>query len=119
MVRTMHDRAVSHRDLKAANILLKHAAADPEAAVPVLIDLVGVRVGRRVSFRQRCRELARINASFLNSSLITRGERLRFLRVYLAAGERSELNWKDWWKEIRRATLAKIAKNRRTGRPLA
>jgi tRNA A-37 threonylcarbamoyl transferase component Bud32 len=119
MVRTMHDRAVSHRDLKAANILLKDAAADPEAAIPVLIDLVGVRVGRRVSFRQRCRELARINASFLNSPLITRGERLRFLLAYLAAGERPTVGWKAWWKEIRRATRAKIAKNRRTGRPLA
>lgn len=119
MIRTMHDRAVSHRDLKAANILLERAAVNPEAAVPVLIDLVGVRIGRPVSFRQRCRELARINASFLNSPLITRGERLRFLRAYLAAGERPAAGWKEWWKEISRATLAKIAKNRRTGRPLA
>jgi hypothetical protein len=65
MVRAMHDRGVSHRDLKAANILLEGAATDPVAAVPVLIDLVGVQLGRAVSFRQRAKELARLNASFL------------------------------------------------------
>ena len=107
----MHDRAVSHRDLKAANVML--CGSDP-----VLIDLVGVRTGVAVSFRQRAKELARLNASFLSASVVTRGERLRFLRAYLAAGPGRAEGWKDWWKAISAATAAKVAKNRRTGRPL-
>jgi tRNA A-37 threonylcarbamoyl transferase component Bud32 len=67
-IRTMHDRGVSHRDLKAPNLLLEGAATDPAGAVPVLIDLVGVRLGEAVSFRQRAKELARLNASFLHKS---------------------------------------------------
>lgn len=118
-VRAMHDRAVSHRDLKAANILLAGAATDPECAAPVLIDLVGVRVGKAVPFRQRATELARLNASFLSSPAVARGDRLRFLRSYLAAGVNLERDWRRWWAEVSRATAAKVAKNHRSGRPLA
>lgn len=112
LVRQMHDRGVSHRDLKAANVLLEGGT------MPTLIDLVGVRVGRPVPFRQRAKELARLNASFLHSP-VTRSDRLRFLRTYLAAGERLAPDWKGWWRAIARATAAKVAKNRRSGRVLA
>jgi hypothetical protein len=115
----MHDRAVSHRDLKAANIMLAGAATDPAGATPVLIDLVGVRTRVRLSFRQRARELARLNASFLGSPLVTNSLRLRFLRAYLTAGPRPRQGWKAWWPAVSRATAAKVAKNRRSGRPLA
>jgi tRNA A-37 threonylcarbamoyl transferase component Bud32 len=118
LVRTMHDRAVSHRDLKAPNVLLQGAAADPAAAVPVLIDLVGVRVGRAVSFRQRAKELARLNASFLTSPRVRHSHRLRFLQAYLCAGSGTGASWKDWWRAARRATAAKVAKNRRAGRAI-
>src|SRR5262249_22883747 len=112
VIRAMHDRTVSHRDLKAANILCS-------SGQPTFIDLVGVRVGRVVSFRQRCRELARLNASFLASPSVTFTKRLRFLRTYLAAGPRLPGDWKAWWKEIAIATAAKVEWNRRSGRPLA
>src|SRR5262249_42284959 len=111
-VRTMHDRGVSHRDLKAPNVLL-------QGAEPVLIDLVGVQVGRPVPFRQRARELARLNASFLRSPLVTRVLRLRFLWAYLAAGPGLGIDWKTWWRTIGRATAAKVMKNRKSGRPLS
>ncbi|HXD86128.1 MAG TPA: lipopolysaccharide kinase InaA family protein, partial [Urbifossiella sp.] len=81
LLRTMHDRGVSHRDLKASNILLANGRE------PTFIDLVGVRVGSSVPFRVRCKQLARLNASFLADPAITRPARLRFLQVYLAAGE--------------------------------
>ena len=99
--------------------VLEGAASDPGTATPTLIDLVGVRFGREVPFSRRARELARLNASFLNSPLISRGLRLRFLRTYLAAGKRLPNDWKDWWKAIATATAAKVEKNRRSGRPLA
>jgi len=118
VVRAMHDRRVSHRDLKGSNVLLEGAATDPAAAVPVLIDLVGVRVGRAVGVRQRAKELARLNASFLASPHVTRGDRLRFLRAYLSAGGECGADWKVWWNAAARATAAKVAKNQKSGRLL-
>jgi Ser/Thr protein kinase RdoA (MazF antagonist) len=112
VLRAMHDRGVSHRDLKAANVLLR-------GADPVLIDLVGVRVGRPIGFRKRCRELARLNASFLGPAGVPRSIRRRFLGAYLAAGPSFAIGWKLWWWEISRATAAKVEKNRKSGRPLA
>lgn len=109
-VRAMHDRGVSHRDLKAPNVLLEHGTT------PTLIDLVGVQTRVRVAFRQRVKELARLSASFLTAR---HSDRLRFLRAYLAAGPRRPEDWKAWWRAVRGATLAKVAKNRRSGRPLA
>lgn len=117
-VRRMHDRGVSHRDLKAPNILLQHAITDPAKAVPVFIDLVGVRASSQaVPWLRRAKDLARLNASFLAMPHITRTERLRFLLTYLRTGER-ELDWKKWWHAVSVATLAKVAKNRRANRQL-
>ena len=116
VVRSMHDRGVSHRDLKAPNVMLENAATDPANATPVLIDLVGVRAGAsEVSFARRAKELARLNASFLTTPHVTRTERLRFLRAYLRTGAR-QADWKTWWNAVSTATAAKVAKNRKSGR---
>jgi tRNA A-37 threonylcarbamoyl transferase component Bud32 len=121
VLRTMHDRGVSHRDLKAPNILLERGAD------PVLIDLVGVRTRVRLTPGRRAKELARLNASFAASPAVTRGDRLRFLRAYLRIGPRlpapagaagGGADWKAWWAAISRATAAKVARNRRAGRVL-
>jgi serine/threonine protein kinase len=118
VVRTMHDRGVSHRDLKAPNVMLQDAATDPANATPVLIDLVGVKASAdAVPFARRTKELARLNASFLTMPNVTRTERLRFLLAYLRTGVR-ELDWKKWWKAVSLATAAKVEKNRRSGRVL-
>jgi hypothetical protein len=103
---------VSHRDLKAANILLA------DGTEPTFVDLVGVRTRVRLTDEQRAKELARLNASFLNSARVTRGERLRFLRAYLACGTAFQADWKKWWGMVSRATAAKVAKNYRKGRTL-
>lgn len=113
VLRMMHDRGVSHRDLKAANILLANGAD------PVLIDLVGVRTGVRIDVPRRAKELARLNVSFLSSRRVTRSDRLRFLRAYLAAGPALGVGWKKWWALVSRATAAKVERNRRAGRALA
>ncbi|HEY1188510.1 MAG TPA: ATP-grasp domain-containing protein [Gemmata sp.] len=112
VVRAMHDRGVSHRDLKAPNVMLARAAT------PVLIDLVGVRTSTSaVPFARCAKELARLNASFLAVPHITHTERLRFLRTYLGAGARGA-GWKKWWNAVSVATRAKVAKNARSGRPI-
>jgi hypothetical protein len=113
----MHDRQVSHRDLKAPNVLM--TGADPLTAEPVLIDLVGVEAGRPVPEAVRVRDLARLNASFLDSPLVSRADRLRFLRAYLLWGLRGRGDWKDWWKQVEAATRAKAERHARVGRPLA
>jgi serine/threonine protein kinase len=112
LLRAMHDRDVSHRDLKAANILLANGTQ------PMLIDLVGARTRVRLTNCQRAKELARLNASFLNSPHVNRTDRLRFLRSYLAAGQGLGVDWKTWWEMVCRATAAKAAKNRRRKRML-
>ncbi len=117
LVRTMHGRHVSHRDLKGPNVLM--AGPDPLAAEPVLIDLVGVEAGRAVPEADRVRDLARLNASFLGSHRVSRTDRLRFLRAYLGWGLRGRGGWKSWWRKVDEATRAKAARNARTGRPLA
>ena len=112
-LRTMHDREMAHRDLKAPNILMAGAATNPFTASPVLIDLVGAEAGRPVSDAARIRDLARLAASFLNQPLVGRGDHLRLLRAYLGRGD-----WKSWWQRVARVTRAKAGRNARAGRPL-
>jgi len=112
LIRDLHDRGVSHRDLKAPNILV----ADGE---PILIDLVGVRLGLRVPDRERVRNLARLNASSLVSPAITNADRLRLLRAYRSWIARPTGDWKAHWRAIAAETSAKVEKNRRSGRVLA
>jgi tRNA A-37 threonylcarbamoyl transferase component Bud32 len=112
-VRVMHERGVSNRDLKAANILVT-AAGEYQ-----FIDLVGVRTGRSVTRRIRVRDLARLNASFVASPDVTRTDRLRFLRIYLLWGRRGSAGWKDWWRQVAQETGNKVRKNSLRNRPLA
>src|SRR5262249_40880306 len=83
------------------------------------IDLVGVRLDDAPSFAIRVRDLSRLNASFHDRGDVTRSARLRFLRAYLGHDFARWPTWKVWWKEMAGVTAAKVAKNRRTGRPLA
>jgi tRNA A-37 threonylcarbamoyl transferase component Bud32 len=128
LVKAMHDRGVSHRDLKAMNILLSNAPVPATNAYfgPFhLIDLVGVTLGDSVNRRRREQNLARLHASFYQHPVLTRTDKLRFLRAYLRPRclgwnrVRCKPHWKQWWRSIERATRAKISRNRRAGRPLA
>jgi len=111
LLRTMHDRNVRHRDLKATNILISRGE-------PVLIDLVGVTVRGRVSEAARQADLSRLAVSFLHNPKVSHADRLRFLRAYLYWAPKSWGNWKVWWKQITQLAVEKVARNRRTGRPL-
>lgn len=128
LVRELHRCGLSQRDLKAANILMSPQrcpwsllppAEPPLRHEPWLIDLVGLTLHRRLSRRRRVQNLARLHASFLDQPLLSRTHKLRFLRVYLQWGLLGRRGWKTWWREIEAATLAKVAHNQRSGRPLA
>jgi hypothetical protein len=117
LVRELHRRYLSHRDLKAVNILVS-GSPGPEVRF-WLIDLVGVRRHQRLPRARRVQNLARLHASFHCDPALTRTDKLRFLRVYLQWGLHGREGWKRWWREIDQATRVKIARNVRRGRPLA
>lgn len=114
LIRTLHDRGVSHRDLKAPNILL----TGPERS-PVFIDLVGLAVHSEVPDRIRRRDLTRLNAGFVQSLQVSHTLRLRLLKAYLTAWPVVKSDWKVWWRAIAALTAKKVLKNLHHGRPLA
>jgi len=107
MIRRMHDAGLSHRDLKAPNILVVQPSAagqrgqepydvrlltpSPSGAArdgpcgprPVLVDLDGVRAGLGVSTQRRMKDLMRLSVSLDEWGVARRTDRLRFLRAYL------------------------------------
>jgi hypothetical protein len=118
LVRDLHDRRLSQRDLKAANILVSM----PDSAGPPslwLIDLVGVRRHVRLPRARRVKDLARLHASFLHHTHVSATDKLRFLRVYLRLGLSRDRRWRRWWYEVAQATQDKVDRNIRSGRPLA
>jgi serine/threonine protein kinase len=132
VVRMLHERNLSHRDLKAANLLvspagwtmgyrgLREAKADQIARRDRvwLIDLVGVRRHGKLGRRRMVQNLARLNVSFVATGSLSRTDRLRFLRGWLVWGLRGREGWKSWWKEVEAASRAKIERNLRSGRVL-
>ena len=133
-IRHLHQRQLSHRDLKAANILVRRWDApthEPSAysqdihnllympESPVwLIDLVGVERFQELRQSRRVQNLSRLNASFHDSQKVTRTDRLRFLLTYLNCGAFGRCDWKTWWKLVDRATQRKVRRNRRRGKTL-
>lgn len=111
-IRRLHQSGLSHRDLKAANLLIT-----PDGEIH-FIDLVGVRSRNRILTKARVQNLCRLNASFLSATTISRTDRLRFLLTYLNAGLHRGSHWRDWWNEVAQATGEKIRRNRKRGRPL-
>lgn len=80
MVRAVHGRGLVHGDLKASNIL---AAPDRAGETFWLIDLDAARLRSPAHFEACCRDLARLNCSFLDTRRLSRTHRLRFLKAYL------------------------------------
>jgi tRNA A-37 threonylcarbamoyl transferase component Bud32 len=118
LVRELHHRQLSHRDLKSANILIQRHGPEIVNFRLWLIDLVGVARPRWLTERRRVQNLARLHASFHHHPALTRSDKLRFLRSYLQWGLHGRERWKSWWRQISEATQAKAARNARRGRPL-
>lgn len=118
LLRTMHERSLSHRDLKSANILLE---GDPDVGEPrlSLIDLVGVQLQHPLPWRRRIQNLARLNVSLAESAGRVRSDGLRFLLAYLSRRTLDRTGWKRHWRSIQAASDRKSDRNRRTGRPLS
>jgi tRNA A-37 threonylcarbamoyl transferase component Bud32 len=136
LVRQLHECRLSHRDLKAANILVSSEFRGPSSELNLrnselgtrnselwpelwLIDLVGIRRERRLTRARIVQNLARLHASFRGTPLVTCTDKLRFLRMYLNWAIAGRSNWKGWWNDVAAATRAKMVRNAKRGRPLA
>jgi hypothetical protein len=118
LLRTLHDRSLSDRDLKTSNILI---VGDPDAEQPELsvIDLVGVRLIHPLPRHRRVQNLARLHVSLSEVVGRTRTDSLIFLRAYHEWGLSPRNDWKSLWKSVESASMEKLAKNHRRGRRLS
>ncbi|QDU62626.1 Lipopolysaccharide core heptose(I) kinase RfaP [Planctomycetes bacterium Pan216] len=114
LLRKLHERGVSHRDLKASNVLASTGEdlADPDLW---LIDLDGVQTWLEVPERHRVQNLARFYVSFHHRPWLTRTDCLRFLKLYLGRHFKRE-RWRSLWEQVRSHAERKIARNLRRGR---
>jgi tRNA A-37 threonylcarbamoyl transferase component Bud32 len=118
LVRTLHDRSLSHRDLKASNILITTDSKGDGDQLS-LIDLVGVRLRHPLPLRRRIQNLARLCLSLSTVPDRTRTDALHFLRLYLPWGLSPLGDWKGVWRSIDKAMGTKRSRNLRRGRPLS
>ncbi|WP_152053453.1 lipopolysaccharide kinase InaA family protein [Tautonia marina] len=118
LLRDLHDRSLSDRDLKASNILIE---GNPDATRPKLslIDLVGVRLISPLPRNRRVQNLARLVASLGEHPEWTRTDSLRMLQAYLPQHESAAGRWKQVWRRIEHRIRRKRARNLRRGRPLS
>jgi tRNA A-37 threonylcarbamoyl transferase component Bud32 len=117
LLRRMHERGITHPDLKATNVL---AVTSQRGDRPEfwLIDLDGVKTWQRVPDREMVQNLARFAVGFRHHPWLTRTDRVRFLRAYLG-GFRFNGVWKPLWRELAAWGEKKVERNRRRGRFLA
>jgi tRNA A-37 threonylcarbamoyl transferase component Bud32 len=104
LIGKLHACRVSHRDLKAGNLLLLNKPSSVEAFV---IDLDGARRYVWLPRFRRLRDLSRLVMAIQSYPALTRTARLRFLLAYLQASGGNSFDWKTHWRR-----LARIAKER-------
>ncbi len=111
LIRSLHERSLSHRDLKASNILISATGTDHEWDRLSLIDLVGVRLQHPLPWRRRIQNLARLCVSLSSVPGLTRTDTLHFLRLYLPWGLSPFYDWKGFWRSIDKAIGRKRSRN--------
>lgn len=105
----LHKRGVYHGDLKANNILVrKGESQEPEL---LLVDLDGVKFRRRVSSRQRVKDLARLDAAL--GHLFTIKERLFFFQLYEKGEKEISRNRKKLLGAITKLSQKKVLEKAR------
>ena len=105
ILRRMWTCNLAHRDLKAANIRLQIPRNDLDALKIVLVDVDGIRPPRCPLRKALLRSLARLDASFAGTPIITRTDRLRLLLAVLRGMDGGKPFWKDAWRQIGRLSL--------------
>lgn len=89
-----------HRDMKAPNVMVQW---DPDSTDPprvLLVDLDGVLKPWRTRPDGGVRAIMRLNVSLDHCRLVTRSDRLRFLKRYLERTGQPTADWKTLWHRI-------------------
>ena len=98
-----------HGDLKAKNILI---AADDKGNEKIwFIDLDATRLRATASLAERCRDLARLNCSFLNTAMVSRTQRHFFLKCYMEDDLQAGLQ--EAWSMVLELSWRKLLKAKR------
>jgi hypothetical protein len=118
LLRNLHERSLSNRDMKSSNLLLIGAPDDPAPQLSI-IDLEGVHLIHPLPEHRRIQNLARLNVSLAAVPGRTRTDALRFLRAYLPWGLAPGNDWKGLWRAIAARSQVKRELNRRRGRKLS
>jgi len=109
VLRRLHERGFSHRDLKAPNVMVQWDPDSPAAPRALLIDLDGLKPARRVSFERQLRAITRLNVSLDHCKRVTQTDRLRFLIRYLQRPGHPDPQWKPVWRDIAARSESKRA----------
>lgn len=111
-VKTLHQRGVFNRDMKAANIMID------EKGDQYWVDLGGMGHLWVQKNARRMKDLARLAGSFWKNPHLTNQDRMRFLKTYLPRNEWNLKRYKTTWKLIDYHALERITSRKATGRPL-
>ncbi len=96
LIRRLQDSGFCHRDCKASNVLV---ITQPQLRM-LWIDMDGIEHVGELNHEQRLLPLVRLHVSLLDVPGLTRGDRVRFLKRYLARfGARTDA-WRALWREI-------------------
>lgn len=92
--------ALTHRDFKASNLLLRHWNGQAGAVALCVVDLDGIHRAARLTHRRRWRPVVRLVASLLGCPAVTRTDLVRFLRSYLSSRGEQPGAWRSRFHRI-------------------
>ncbi len=114
MVQRLHDSGFAHRDLKAANVLVRWGCGDPPEIV--LIDLDGLARRWHLGPKRRFQGLMRLNVSLLQCPEVNHAGRLRMLLGYLRRPGSGRIRFKPYWRVLEQWSDRKIGRQIRSRR---
>lgn len=112
----MHFWHISHRDLKACNLMVADRGNGTES---YLIDLDGMSIRRNLPAEARAQDLARLAASMAMHPWLARGAFVAFLRAYVGEVSAPPSDWKTTWREVSLRAERLMEEMQRRGKPVA
>ncbi len=115
----LEDSRVTHRDFKAANLMLERAGNDASRSADIiLVDLDGLGPMRLFAGIRRWHPVVRLAASLLDCKAVTRTDLARLIRTYLVRLGQPKPAWKTHFRRvaIRAEKYAYSAARRKQGR---